>query len=81
MPCPRTREDQIFVALCPFEVLADPVNLESLQGPRASGTLRRDLSVFGSVRCLILRSNVPVTVAVPAARSTSDHLSAVTPPT
>ena len=30
------------------------------------GTLRRDLSVFGSVRCLILRSSVPVTERVPA---------------
>ena len=45
-----------------------------------SGTVRRDLSVFGSVRCLILRSKVPVTVTVPAPRSTSDHLSANTSP-
>ena len=41
--------------------------------------MRRDLSVLGSVRCLILRSRVPVTVSVPAPRSTSDHLSAAAP--
>jgi hypothetical protein len=39
------------------------VNLQSLDG-WVSGTLRLDLSVFGSVRCLILRSSVPVTVRV-----------------
>ena len=31
---PRTREDEIVAALCPFEVLADLVNLQSLRGLR-----------------------------------------------